>query len=119
MLFFWSVVLILIGAQFKTNDVFILLTLPLLSMHYLIGYKHLKKNMNKVLILDTHPTSYRSNLYKYLGEDLNENLLICYLSGYSLNTHIDIDFNSKINDTNVVTDNYKLRFFQKIGNPKK
>ena len=41
--FFWSAVLILIGAQFKTNDVFILITLPLLSMHYLIGYKHLKK----------------------------------------------------------------------------
>ena len=75
--------------------------------------------MNKVLILDTHPTSYRSNLYKYLGEDLNENLLICYLSGYSLNTHIDIDFNSKINDTNVVTDNYKFEILSKNRKPKK
>lgn len=40
--FFWSAVLILSGAQFKANDVFILITLPLLSMHYLMGYKHLK-----------------------------------------------------------------------------
>ena len=75
--------------------------------------------MNKALILDTHPTSYRSNLYKYLGKELNENLLICYLSGYSLNTHLDIDFNSKINDTNVVTDNYKFNILSKNKTPKK
>ena len=43
--FFWSAALILLGAQFKTNDVFISIIVPLLSMHFLIGYKHINKEI--------------------------------------------------------------------------
>ncbi len=76
-------------------------------------------NKNKALIFDTHPTSYRSNLYKNLGEDLKNNLLICYLSGYSLRSHVDIDFNSIINDTGVSTENYIFKILSKIKKPRK
>ena len=63
--------------------------------------------MTNPLIIDTHPTSYRSQLYSKL---IVPELHLAYLSGYSLNKHKDLDFNQSIVDTGILPSNHNTYY---------
>ena len=61
--------------------------------------------MAKIIILDTHPTSYRSYSYNELGLKLKNSLKIIYLSTYSIGSYYDKSFKKIVKTKNNISNN--------------
>ena len=76
--------------------------------------------MNKIVILDTHPTSYRSYFYDELGFNLDNSINIIYLSTYTIGNYYDKTFKKVVNtQNNIRHNNYKFEYISKNKLPQK